>query len=133
MIRLTELVTKLVDAGYKLGDPNPRVVVRWYTDDGELLEREIEMVWAGDRDEIVLHVPREAQLAGEPGAGVVVDESPVELVDIDLLLAFATGERGCACAEGRCMLPEREDAITRHPECRERLKRQMLERQRAGR
>jgi hypothetical protein len=63
-------------------------------------------------------------------AGEVLDESDVPELDVELVLGAATGERGCACAEGRCMVPP--GSSTKHPECRERLRREQLERIREG-
>lgn len=126
-MRLTELVDKLVALAERLRDPDPRVVVRWYNADGTVDEREVEEVFpdSSGRGRIVLHVPRPAQFAGEPGAGDVVDESDVSELDPELVLAWATGDRGCMCSDGRC-------ASERHPDCRVRLQREYLERVRAG-
>lgn len=119
-MKLVDLVTELANLAYKVSDPaNARVLVRWYGDDGETLEREIEWCYAGDdqgANVVVLHVPRPAQLAGEPGAGDVIDESTDD-VDVDLLLEYVVGNAGCACPEGRCMCT----GDVKHPECRERL------------
>jgi len=125
-MRLRELVDELVDAAYKIAAPNPRVLVRWSHDDGRIETREIEMTWPErDGGAVVLHVPREPQLAGEPGAGDVCDESVVPELDVELVLGYATGARGCACPDGRCAAPTM-------PECRERLKAEQLERIRKG-
>ncbi|HZF30011.1 MAG TPA: hypothetical protein VE907_12890 [Gammaproteobacteria bacterium] len=117
MIRLTELVELLCDNGHKLRDANPRVVVRWYLDNGELVEREIEMVYADLAGGVSLHCPRPAQLAGEPGAGDVIDESDDEL-DIDMVLRVALNDPAdqgvCACKPGQCMLPNFRGCRTRH-------------------
>lgn len=124
---LLELVDELVDTAHKLNAARPRVIVRVYLEGGAVEDREIELV-GFDRDAgaVVLFVPRAAQPAGEPGAGDVVDESDVSELDVDLVLGFACGERGCSCPDDRCMTDGR------HPECRERLKREQLERIRAG-
>jgi hypothetical protein len=126
MMRLVELVNALVDESARVRAADPRCVVRWYNADGTVDEREIEIVFADNAGgRLVFHVPRPAQLAGEPGAGDVVDESVVPELDVELVLGFATGERGCNCADGRCATP-------RHPECRERLKLEQQNRIREG-
>ncbi len=124
---LVELVDELVDAAHKLKAPAPRVIVRVALEGGGWSERTVELV-SFDRDAgaVVLIVPREPQPAGEPGAGDVVDESEVPELDVDLVLGFAIGERGCSCPEGRCLTNER------HAECRVRLQREQLERIRKG-
>ena len=127
MMTLLELVDELVDTAHKLQAARPRVIVRVYLEGGAIEEREIELV-SYDRKAgaVVLLVPRAAQPAGEPGAGDVVDESDVSELDVDLVLGFACGERGCGCADGRCMTDGK------HPECRERLKREQQARIRLG-
>lgn len=126
-MNLVELVEALVAAFHNLRSPKPNVIVRWYHDDGSSSDREVEAVyWDNELGAALVHVPRPAQFAGEPGAGDVVDESEVPELDAELVLEFATGERGCGCRDGVCMTNER------HPECRERLKREQLDRVRGG-
>jgi hypothetical protein len=126
MMRLTELVLALVDdAAAKSLEVNPRVLVAWYMDDGELVEREIEAVYLNLAGDVTLHCPRPAQLAGELGAGDVVDESDVEL-DVELLLEVALGNTGCGCPADVCKCP----GDVQHPACRERLAAELAERQR---
>ena len=124
---LVELVDELVDQAQRIKAPIRRVIVRVALEGGGWADRDVELV-AGDPDAgaVVLLVPRPAQAAGEPGAGDVVDESDVPELDVDLVLEFACGERGCGCPEGRCMTDER------HPECRARLQREQRERIRRG-
>lgn len=58
MLRLTELMEALRDRGLELEqlDYNPRVVVRWWTEEGPV-EREIELVLVNVEDFVVLHCP----------------------------------------------------------------------------
>lgn len=125
MIRLTELVNDLVDTSAKVPDVNPRVVVAWYGDGGELLEREIEAVYVNPSGAITLHCPRPAQFAGEEGAGQVVDESDADL-DVELLLEHALGNVDCGCPVDTCKCA----GEVQHPACRERLRRELIARQR---
>jgi hypothetical protein len=99
MIRLTELVEKLVDCFDKTRDPDPVIRVLVYLPDGSRPELDVELVGLHDDGAAVQIVALPAPVAaGEPGAGVVADESDVEL-DVDLLLDVATGDRGCYCQE----------------------------------